>query len=275
MILKLTGATFTENIGTVDLRTAPNASTQAILDYYGKTWTLQQQLAIEDFLTAFNAASWSSKFTKLIMPIFDTSKTITNGLQPKAFYDLISETIATVGYGGVYSGDKVINANGLADPAPTNIGANNNLTVNLGTPVNWNNVTIGAYWYKVGTDTNENIIAPNNFINASLRSDRATIGNSTKIDYTFDPNSISTRGLRIISYDGTNRNGLAASLPLASSTGTGTVDSSGDFVADLLSRYVAIDDVTISMLCFGTYMTQTEIGEFNTMINTLMDTLWS
>lgn len=276
MIIKLPNADFSaNNIGTVDLRTAISANTQAVLDVYGKTWTLQQQFAIEDFLTTFSNASWNNKVEKLVLPIFDAAKTITNALQPNAFYDIVSQTIVPAFYGPGYSEDKLINANGISDPNPTAVGSNNYMGINLGTPTSWNDVHIGAYWHKTNAVANEDVMAALDFADAGLRSSLGIIGNSNKITYNFDPNSYATRGLRIISYDGTNKTGLAANLPFASTVGSGNVDSSGDFNAVLFSRFASINDVTVGLFSFGTAMTQAEIVEYNSAINLLMDALWS
>lgn len=276
MIIKLPNADFSaNNIGTVDLRTQITASTQALLDVYGKTWTLPQQFAIEDFLVGFNASPWKTKVQTLTIPIFGQPQSIALNDVPVAFYDLISQTVRTPVYGSAFTGTMAIESNGFTDPSPRTINANNWLAYELFTPVSWDDVHVGAYWHKTGTETNQIIVGSVNLVDASLRSDRASIGYTNAITFNFDPNSITTRGLRIVSYDGTNKTGLAAKLPFASTSGTGNVDSSGLWSPNLLSRYDNINDVKISLITGGASMTQTEIVEYDGLIDTLMDALWT
>jgi hypothetical protein len=276
MIIKLPNADFSaNNIGTVDLRTEISASTQAILDVYGKTWTLPQQFAIDDFLLGFNAASWKTKVKVLTIPIFGQPQSIAMNDVPVAFYDLISQTVRTPVYGSAFTGTMAIESNGFTDPVARTTNANNWFAFEFFEPTSWNDVHFGAYWNKTGTETNESIVASVNLIDATLKSDRAQIGSANKISFNFDPNSISTKGLRIISYDGTNKTGLAANLPFASATGSGSVDSSGFWSPNLLTRYDSITDVEIALITAGDSMTQPEIVEYNTLINTLMDALWT
>lgn len=281
MNIKITNADFSangDNIGREDLRTAPSASTQTLLDYYGKTWTLAQQLKIEDFLIKKSAWTFGSKVKKLVLPtlapISDLPKADTT---PISFYDLITETVQTVSFGGAVSSatpSRFIGANGFYDNGGA-LNANDFFAVNLGAPTSWDNIHLGMYF-----KTNENdiveIAGDMGFVNINMRTNQAYLGNSgNRITAEFDPNSYTTRGLRIVSYDGTNITGSSANLPFASVSGSGFPDgATGDMNLRLLSRYTAVD-ATVGLISFGDALTQAESDIYNADINELMDALWS
>lgn len=276
MIIKLPTADFSvNNIGSVELRTAVSPTTQAVLDYYGKTWTLQQQFAIEDFLLKKEAWSFKTKIKRLVLPILSQIEpSIAKFAQPKAFYDLISQAIVATTYGGSYTTSRQIVANGLIDTRLTTNVANDTLTVNFGTPTSWQNVHYGLYFHKTRNESLK-IISSDGGTGFQVESGKSLLGFPNTITANFDPNSYTTKGLRLMSYDGTNITGLAANLPFASISGSGTISKTGDFAPYLLNRYNVTDDVTLSLMSFGDALTQPETVIYNNDIDILMNALWT
>lgn len=276
MIIRLATADFSaNNIGSVDLRTDVSLTTKAILDYYGKTWTLPQKFAIEDFLLKKEAWSFKTKIKRLVLPILGQAQAITAGsTNVKGFYDLITQAILPLTYGGAFvNNGRQIGANGLIDPTLT-ANANNSFFINLGTPASWQNAHYGLYYHKTRNDTTT-IISNDGGEGFAIVSSRADLGSTNRIRATFDPNSISTRGLRILSYNGTNTTGLAANLPFASVTGSGAVATTGAFIPNLLNRFSVTDDLTLSLITFGDALTQSESVIYNNDIDILMSALWA
>jgi hypothetical protein len=278
MIIKLPNADFSaNNIGTVDLRTEVSASTQALLDYYGKTWTLPQQFAIEDFLVKLNGYAFKSKIKKLVLPILaPIQASIAKNSSPKALYDIINEVIVPVTYGGAYTTSREITVNGLYDNRLTTNNANDVIFINLGTPTSWSSTHFGIYYHKTRNEQNT-IILSDAGSGYTFFSDDAYIGSPNKATAVFDPNSYATRGLRLVSFDGTSVTGVSANLPFASTNVNAPVGlpSGTDFVPYLLNRYTLTDDVTLSLITFGDALTQAESDEYNQDISTLMDAIWT
>lgn len=281
MNIKLTNADFSangDNIGREDLRTSVNATTQTLLDYYGKTWNLAQQLKIEDFLIKKDNWTFGSKVKKLVLPILaPISDLVKTDTAPISFYDLITETVQTVGFGGAVSSvnhSRFIGANGFYDNGGA-LNANDFFAVELGEPTSWDNVHLGLYFKNNENDIVE-IAGDMGFIDIIMRTSEANLGNAgNRIVANFDPNSYTTRGLRIVSYDGTNITGSSANLPFASVSGSGFPDGAeGIMHLRLLSRYTAVD-ATIGLISFGEALTQAESDIYNADINELMDSLWA
>ena len=276
MIIKLPTADFSaNNIGTVDLRTAVSPTTQAVLDYYGKTWTFAQQLAIEDFLLKKEAWTFKTKIKKLVLPILGQAQTITGGLtNVKGFYDLITQAILPVTYGGAYTATRQIVANGLVDTRLTTGAALDALFMNFGTPTSWQDTHFGAYYHKTRNE-NLKILISEGGSGYNLESGKSTLGFGNVVTANFDPNSYATKGLRLMSYNGTTITGIAANLSFASISGSGAISKTGDFVPYLLNRYNVTDDITLSLMTFGNALTQPESVIYNNDINVLMDALWT
>lgn len=276
MNIKITNADFSangDNLGREELRTAPNSTTQAVLDYYSKTWTLAQELAIEDFLTKKSAWTFASKIERLILPILASNTTILKDtVAVKGFYDLQTETIPTLAYGASYTDDRFIGANGFYDSTSV-LSSANAFLINLLTPTSWNDVGLSIYFQKT-INVSETIAVDIGITNISIAPEKGRVGNAPRVTANFDPNSFTNRGLRSISWDGTNMTGLSADLPFASVVGD-SVDSAGDMNLVLLSRTNAINDVTISLISRHRALTQDETVIFNADVNELMDALWT
>lgn len=285
MIIKLSGADFsTSNIGTVDLRTAPNSTAQALLDVYGKTtWTLEQKLAIEDFLTSFNAASYKTKIKRLLMPILAPVTTSISGSTPKMLYDVASGTNLSMQYGGAYTaGQAQIVANGFTWVTFTQ--SNNNAMYflqNLSGSLNYNNVHIGLYGQKLNASgSSAKWLSGTSLVDFNIDNTLASIGgtaSSNKATGNFDSNTLYSRGLRIFSLNGTTMSGLSAGLPLASTSLVGTVSVTYTDTIALLNRYSTDNNLntTISMITIGDALTQIETVAYNTIVESLMSKLWT
>lgn len=99
------------NLGQVPIKTVDDisADTRSLLSLYGKTWTDDQKIAIDDFNEGLKAKSWFSKVKHVFVPIMCplnnslTSMSIVNS-DTNIGYDLISRTKKTlVGNNGAYS----------------------------------------------------------------------------------------------------------------------------------------------------------------------------
>ncbi|WP_277232052.1 hypothetical protein [Phocaeicola salanitronis] len=87
------------NLGKISIKNISH-ETIDLLSLYGKEWTDDQKIAIDDFIVAFNGASWKSKVSTLCVPILvkptDPGVYLHNndGLKESLiFYDLISKKI--------------------------------------------------------------------------------------------------------------------------------------------------------------------------------------
>lgn len=278
MIIKLGGANFSENnIGFVDLRTAPSAETQAILNVYGKTWTLAQKLLIEDFLTDLAAKSFYSKIQRLMLPILAKPATInTNYAAQPAFYDIVSKTNLALTFGGLYEGNSVINANGFSQPNYTNMTANNYIAVvqNLSSSYNKDDIHYGVYAHKLSSTGSGQTIITLGGVGLNLDSKLALkLGYSSGIlQANIDLNTYYNRGLKIMSWNGSQINGMANDLPFSSVSGAATNASYENIV--LLNRGTDNKNTTIGLITYGKALTQNEVVEYNSLIKILMDALW-
>lgn len=90
------------NLGKISINSIGGISQETIdlLSLYGKQWTEDQKIAIDDFIVAFNGASWKSKVSTLCVPILvkPTDPGVylhdNDGLKESLiFYDLISKKI--------------------------------------------------------------------------------------------------------------------------------------------------------------------------------------
>jgi len=292
MIIKLTGANFSaNNIGKIDIRTAPDAATQILLDTYGKTtWTLTQQLAINDFLLGFNAAAWKSKVKRLVMPILAPVNTIIKNEQGVFFYDLISAANLTALYGGAYTylGANTpleIRANGLINPNAATVSNGNDylgINYNVDTVLNLNNFHYGVYSYKDATD--QNLVTITNSTSGTAQTiseDVASFGYYSAgvtgdVKGNFDVNTKFLKGFRIGSYNGTLMNGLSCNSPLSSVTYRNTSPMpTASFNSSLISRYIGPNKTQLSLMTIGEYLTQSELFEYNALVSTLMNALWT
>jgi hypothetical protein len=281
MIIKLPNADFSaNNIGQIDLRTEVLPSTQAVLDIYGKTWTLQEQFLIEDFLVAKNQLSFSAKIKELVLPILANPKaSIADDAQNEpAFYGLISESFLPLTYNVQYDGSFYVDANGLR--RHPNSGALNNLSMsfNSGVTLPLDNITVGAYWNKANTDPDIVIEAVSKIY---IQKTEIQLGLLTgqKVECKFDQNIYYTKGSRVISYNGTTANGLGVNLPLASlnkDDGDGLPTISAPLEFTPLGRTTNdTPNTTLSGFFIGEYLTQAELTEFNTLFTNLIEGLYT
>lgn len=281
MIIKLPTADFSaNNIGSVDLRTSVSPTTQALLDLYGKTWTLPQQFAIEDFLVGVQSASYYSKISKLLLPILAPTATInltltnTNNI---AFYDIKNASYVPIRTAGTSNDYHRIGANGLF----ANTNANGNVfglqlkTILSG--LDKTNVHSGIYYSA--TDL-VGVVAGNN-LNLNATQSTLTLGFSTgTATATYDTNTRLPRGLKIASFTPTATTGLSNSLPLASVTVNAS--SNADFTStdyNLLSKNGTTELIklgtNIGLVTLGQALTQPETVAYNQLIDNLMNSLWT
>lgn len=286
MILKITGADYSaNNIGTIDLRTSVNPSTASLLATYGKTWTINKQLAIEDFLTAFNSLSFKSKIKRLLLPILAPPKQILkNDGNQVAFHDLISNTRLVTFYGGAYgpsyTQEAYITANGFKYNSYTPNGNNNACGVDFDIST-WNfaDCHLGVYYHKLNSTGNSNILTDNNSgTMANIKNNQATLGFGTNAisTATYDVNTNFNRGLRIMSVKGGAVTGLAANQSFSATSLATSPNGTLNDVFILLNKYTTDSNIntTISLITVGDGLTQSETVEYNTIIETLMSKLW-
>lgn len=104
MIIILGGADASaKNLGQISIKTIDDMqpSTRDLLALMGKTWSDEKKIAIDDFLVAFNAASWKSKVKVLYLPILfppvnGLTKTILNsGIYKKNIANLLTDLTVT------------------------------------------------------------------------------------------------------------------------------------------------------------------------------------
>jgi hypothetical protein len=280
MILKLQGADFSaNNIGTLDLRTAPDTQTANLLALYGKTWTLDKQLAINDFLLGLQSASYYSKISKLLMPILAPTATIsltTTATNNIAFYDIKNAAYVQTKANNVNTYHK-IGVNGLYADNAANGNSYGLCLNNLCTGVDKNNLHIGLY-YNAANLTD---LVGGNLYHIVIQQDKVSLGYSAGIATgTYDVNTKLNKGLKIVSFTPTLVTGLSNSLPLSATAANAS--NNADFAAqqhfNLLSKNNASDNIklgtNIGLLTLGTALTQPETVSYNQLIDTLMNKLW-
>lgn len=280
MIIKLPNADFSaNNIGQIDLRTEVSASTQNFLDIYGKTWTLDQKFAIEDFLTGFNSATWKTKVDTLVIPTLAPATVISrNDQNLKGFYDIITESYLTASYGGAYTTRRFV-ANGFTDDGGTGA-ATDLFGITMPEPTSYDSIHFGTYWAKSNDDEVTDLICTDGgaiFENEDFFKAN-TSGTNLQTNYDTTGNVHHGRGLKITSYDNTGGSpviaGLSNNLNFSSSEGSGTVNNYNPSM-NLLSRYSDQSEITLGLITRGSALTEAEIVEYNTLINELMDALWT
>lgn len=288
MIIKLTGADFSaNNIGKLDVRTEVDSATLAMLNNYGKTsWSLSQKLIINDFLTGFNSSTWKSKVKRLVLPILAPLNILDRNEQGVYFYDIISGTNLTTLYGGAYGSNKMeITANGLKNPNGKTVNDNNDyFGINYNLPsVTLANFHYGVYSYKDPTDQELGQISSSVGGTRQLITESgvtfgfySTTSNTGDVKGVFDVNTKFKRGLRIASYNGAVMVGMSVGLPLASVSYRNTLPmNQTGFDSALISRYTPPIKTEISLLTIGENLTQSELLEYNNLIETLMESLWT
>lgn len=87
------------NLGKLDFKSVDDISqeTKDLLAFYGADYTDSQKLAVDDFLTSFNSASWKDKVLRLVLPFLapdDENSYVINpygAVKMKALYDVVSK----------------------------------------------------------------------------------------------------------------------------------------------------------------------------------------
>jgi len=280
MVIKLQGADFSiNNIGKIDVRTAPDTQTADLLALYGKTWTLQKQLAINDFLLGVQGAAYYSKISKLLLPILAPTATInltTTATNNIAFYDIKSATYLQIRTGADNTYHK-IGTNGLYADNAENGNIYGLVLNNFSNGVNRDNCHYGIY-YNAANLTD---VPAGNLYNIVFAQDKMTLGfGGGEASATIDTNTRLNKGLKISSFTPSLVTGLSNSLPLSSTVVNAS--NNADFTTqpnfNLLSKQGASDNIklntTIGLITMGTALTQPETVAYNELINNLMNKLW-
>lgn len=288
MIIKLPTADFSAvNIGVVDFRTDVNATTQALLDVFGKTtWTLAQKLAIEDFKTAFDSASWKAKVKYMFMPILaPVEGLVDGGVDPtknKVGYDIANgvfvKSVLKTNDGLCSNGVNGITRTGISDVSW--LYAFYYQLTNVFTVADGGH--IGLY-YRMGVNTGG---ASNNYVmqptGAYLQFKETSYrnGNASQITATYDTNKKNLKGFRLISYD--NAGDVTAindSVAIPTVTGTTTdFEITGTDVKFNIGSDTAgntCEDLEMAFLTFGDYLTNAESLEYSALVEALMSALWT
>lgn len=151
------------NLGQVSVKTVDDisADTWSLLSLYGKTWTDDQKIAIDDFNEGLKAKSWFSKVKHVFVPIMCplnnnlTSMSIINS-DTNIGYDLISRTkITLVAGNGAYSanyGMLKVGQNGIQKDLEHSTFINNfspYININA-TTIKDDNVSVFYYFINLG-----------------------------------------------------------------------------------------------------------------------------
>lgn len=264
------------NLGKISVKNIDDISTETInlLAYFGKSWTDEQKVEIDNFLETFSLASWKSKIKHLIMPILaPETNSITNGSTNKLAYNLITGTILTVDIAAA-DNQNVITANGFKRLTVAD-NWTRNVVVRTGTtyPDPTKGMHIGAY-YKSGAASWDQIVWCDYY--GFMQKDVIQWGNSTKVLATYSDGNVGNASFRILSLGNGSPVGLDNGSAIPSITGTTTDASYSNMTFSLLTASSACTNITteLSLVTLGEALTQSESVEYSNMITTLMNALF-
>lgn len=290
MIFIATGADASaNNLGKISIKSVSEiaADTLTKLNFFGKTWTDDQKIALDDFLVAFNAASWNSKVKVMSIPILlptqnkvlSTTIAATGSKFRKNIVDwnndltpVSSFILDGYGYVGV-SQNGIVLQNNLVDGTIYN-------NVNLGIKTTSFGITNKAMHYGVYYKSSSKFRAGSAsytevLISSSTTSDFGTAYNS--ISVSVNNAKLPKKQLLIMNGDVTIATSKSyVNNALVSTTITNTAPSTVHSAAGIISggsTSNVADDSTCCFMTFGNYMTDAELSEYGTLINTLMASL--
>lgn len=288
MIFIATGANASaNNLGKISIKTIDDITPQTIeiLNYFGKTWTDDKKIAIDDFLVSFNAASWKSKVKIMYMPILMPIQNNLLNTQIQADLrfkkniadwntNLVLPTFSFLASGWASLG---VNQNGVVfqpDSGTGTVTGNASFSV---TPTSFGITNKAVHWgiyFKASTKfrAGQSDAAQPSLI--STTSDTASFFNNFSINATGA--TTPKKQLTILNGDVTvatsksyNKTGLLNTTIINTQASTvqtnaGVMFGGNDNIAN---------DSTASFMTFGNYMTDAELLEYSGLINTLMDVL--
>ena len=289
MIFVATGADASaNNLGKISLKSVSDIapSTTTMLNFFAKTWTDDQKIAIDDFLVAFNAATWKTKVKVISMPILipvqngvlGTEITPSGSKFRKNIVDfnneitaipgLISSTFARIG----------VNQNGIVlqnDPGTGTITANAALVLDVTTyGITNKSLHYGVYYKHSDKFRSGSASSTQPLLESTLIRDSAQTFNN--ISVTANTTSSPKEQLLILNGDVTVatsksyvKNALVATTIV--NTNTSAVQVQASIITGGTDN---IHNVSTScFMTFGNYMTDAELLEYGNLINTLMDVL--
>jgi hypothetical protein len=288
MIFVATGADASaNNLGKISIKSVYDISetTKTILNYFGKPWSDDQKIAIDDFLQAFNASTWKSKVKIMYMPIlmpFQNGLLNANIQSNPIFKKNISnwnvELILPVfNYLSVGYASLGVNKNGIvlqADSGTGTVSANATFSVtSTSFGITNKSAHYGIYFkattkFRAGSASgSEGIISSNtgdslNFYNNLIASVSGASAPKKQLailngDVTISSSkSYLKKGLVPTTIVNTQNSAVLGNTALI----TGGNDNTAN-------------DSTSCFMTFGNYMTDSELSEYGNLINTLMDVL--
>lgn len=283
----LLGADFSENnLGKEVLSTEISAETQALLNIYGKTWNTSEKVAINTFLTSIKAKSWYSKIDMLIMPILGQSEKISGLTASPEFTQLydIKNSVKHMLKGnysnGYLDGDNTVDRTGFGDNgikilnATSSNNANANIVLNDNFRFPESRLTDMHCVVYGKVCMSKFSIRLNPYI-TSVSQANWQAGASDKVSRAlFNP--ALTDGWYFIggSRDSVNEECYGNTN---GSQRTGTYNSEVYDTAVGSSFYLGVDSATygqeISLMSFGAPLTESELVEYNTLVQALMSVI--
>ncbi|MGY6649106.1 hypothetical protein [Wenyingzhuangia sp. IMCC45574] len=265
--------------------------TNAVLNVYGKTtWSLDQKLAIQDFLSGFNAATWKSKVKRLVLPILAPETTIHDNVSGVWFYDLVSGTILNTIFGPSYASEsngfyplRIVD-NGLKNPDwQNNSGWADYLGISFDVDdvVALDNIHLGAYYYKPEDESSTFVMGALQEYTVAIAGGRTRFGHTSTGDSIWtdaDVNKEDVRGFRLISYDAPNITGVGCGDAIlhGNLTDNGGMTTTPKYDSYLISRFSSPPTkTTLSLLTIGDALTLEETQEYTVLVDDLMSALWT
>lgn len=289
MILIAIGADASaNNLGKIVVKSIDDisAETASLLSYFGKAWTDEQKVEIDNFFELLNLASWKSKIKILVMPILMPATPLITVAQISATNSIYKKNLAPTGsnfatadidYNADY-GLTGVNANGFflaTGSGGTFQGFNGLKYKNISALGIKNKKLHYGIYYKSDTKfsaggAGNNIV----YINNTSTQVTAMAYNSFKVENK--PNAAPFESLLILNGDVNLNTGKTwLNNALVSNTFVGTAPETTISQASIIDYGNAntANDSNASLMTFGEYMTDSELTEYGNMINKLMDAL--
>lgn len=277
MIITLKDADFSaNNIGTIDVPYEISAETKALLTHltkYGED--SMQAKRLDMFLNAFNNASFKSKIKVLCLPVFGSSLS-------ECFYNIIdgdNVSPATVDLIEVKTGGFGFKSTFVPN-SDYNTGARFfALMDKVGESGNAFSFSTGVYTTISASDTNFIGISQTPYL--SVSGSQVKLGSGTNYKTTTaDTNHVGSRGLRSVSTDGSTS--LLLDYCGLAGTGTETGETFSAKTIPSAARYLPLaynfgdtkyNANDVSMFYVGNFLTQQEMADFRTIVDSLMTIL--
>ena len=279
------------NLGKISIKTINDVSQETydvIAAYGNKSFTDDQIIAIDDFLIAFNNASWKSKVKRLIIPLLsndNNNPTVsTNGVSYENLYDIVTKEAGKLASGAGTNGDTGSPAITFKGGIFVNAVVNNANT----TPFlkyseiafNVRDFMFGVYGNR-GTDENNiskhiifSIREPNYSCSFTTKSIQVGASNKVSVISTKETNKGDDFGILLsYNYSSSFFKGYKDSMLVSTSTVTdtyanGTInDSFGFGTGSNLTKNIG-DKIRIITL--GSSMNEEEMQEYDKLLQTLL-----